>query len=60
MNDVREYVGVTMREADDKGRVRLAFSPLASLALFPARGERESSTRAHYTGHRAHKQLKAN
>lgn len=45
MNDVREYVGVTMREADDKGRVRLAFSPLASLALFfCAWGE--SSTRA--------------
>lgn len=35
MDDVREDVGgVTMREADDKGRVRLAFSPLASLALF--------------------------
>jgi len=40
MNDVREYVDVTMREADDKRRMRLAFPPLASLALFPARGER--------------------
>lgn len=36
MNDVRVS---QKREADDKGRVRLAFSPLARLALFPARGE---------------------
>lgn len=28
------YVGVTMRDADDKGRVRLAFSPLAPRPFF--------------------------
>lgn len=44
MNDVRVYVGVTMREADDKGRVRLAFSPSRASPFFLCvRGESSTS-----------------